>query len=268
MPLEWPVRPVARSVQLVELRRATVPNSWPSSRARFSYSSPQRRDDDDEAALVVADAGAGGAVAVAAEALERRIRLEHGVEMADQQDALAPPVAPVRRDDVACALRRRHVHPAHLPLEQRDRARLLLRDHLRHPPLRRARLGARDGGDGDQQAGEESKLVHGHAPLMRVLSPAGRGAVKRTDRAPARWCRERRVSMGSKQPRAGEQPADLPDDLDENPGIGQSKGIFARAGSKDSDLIAGENTVEGDVENAATLGEGADSDRTRMRGND
>jgi len=50
-----------------------------------------------------------------------------------------------------------------------------------------------------------------------------------------------------------------PDDLDENPGIGQSKGLFARAGSKDAELIAGENTVEGDVENDAALGQGADT---------
>ncbi len=51
-----------------------------------------------------------------------------------------------------------------------------------------------------------------------------------------------------------------PDDLDENPGIGQSKGLFARAGSEDAELIAGENTVEGDVENDAALGKHADTD--------
>lgn len=51
-----------------------------------------------------------------------------------------------------------------------------------------------------------------------------------------------------------------PDDLDENPGIGQSKGLFARAGSRDAELIEGENTVEGDVENDATLGQGAGGD--------
>ena len=50
-----------------------------------------------------------------------------------------------------------------------------------------------------------------------------------------------------------------PDDLDENPGIGQSQGLFARAGSEDAELLAGENTVEGDVENDAALGQGADS---------
>jgi hypothetical protein len=43
--------------------------------------------------------------------------------------------------------------------------------------------------------------------------------------------------------------AQLPDDLDQNPGIGQSEGLFARTGSADAELIAGDNTVEGDVEN-------------------
>ena len=65
--------------------------------------------------------------------------------------------------------------------------------------------------------------------------------------------------MTNKTRNPDEQPVGLPDDLDENPGIGQSKGLFARAGSKDAELIAGENTVEGDVENDAALGEGADT---------
>ena len=39
----------------------------------------------------------------------------------------------------------------------------------------------------------------------------------------------------------------FPDDLDRNPGIGQSKGAFA-TGSKPEE-IEGDNTVEGDVEN-------------------
>jgi hypothetical protein len=65
--------------------------------------------------------------------------------------------------------------------------------------------------------------------------------------------------MTSKQRAPGEAPAETPDDLDENPGIGQSKGLFARAGSEGAELIAGENTVEGDVENDAALGQGADT---------
>ena len=69
--------------------------------------------------------------------------------------------------------------------------------------------------------------------------------------------------MTSKHPAPADQPVDLPDDLDENPGIGQSKGLFARAGSKDADLIEGENTVEGDTDNDASLGQGADRDLGR-----
>ena len=64
--------------------------------------------------------------------------------------------------------------------------------------------------------------------------------------------------MTSKHPKPQRQPVDRPDDLDENPGIGQSKGIFGRAGSEGSKEIAGENTVEGDRENDAALGGGAD----------
>ena len=64
--------------------------------------------------------------------------------------------------------------------------------------------------------------------------------------------------MANRQMR-DDAPARLPDDLDQNPGIGQSKGLFARAGSKDAELIAGNNTVEGDIENDAALGEGADT---------
>ena len=63
--------------------------------------------------------------------------------------------------------------------------------------------------------------------------------------------------MTNKQREPDQADIQGPDDLDENPGIGQSKGLFARAGSEDAELIAGENTVEGDVENDASLGEGA-----------
>ena len=58
-------------------------------------------------------------------------------------------------------------------------------------------------------------------------------------------------------------PVDRPDDLEENPGIGQSKGLFARAGSEDAELIAGDSTVEGDTENDAALGQGAGADLGR-----
>jgi hypothetical protein len=46
-----------------------------------------------------------------------------------------------------------------------------------------------------------------------------------------------------------EQPVELQDDLERNPGIGSSKGLFARAGGEDSELIEGENTFEGDQDN-------------------
>lgn len=60
----------------------------------------------------------------------------------------------------------------------------------------------------------------------------------------------------SKNPERGRSAEKRPDDLDENPGIGQSKGLFSRAGSEEADLIEGENTIEGDVENDAGLGGG------------
>src|SRR3546814_12375990 len=54
---------------------------------------PRRRDDDGNAALVVADAGADGAPAFPGESLKGRVRLEHRVEMADEENALALPAA-------------------------------------------------------------------------------------------------------------------------------------------------------------------------------
>jgi hypothetical protein len=55
--------------------------------------------------------------------------------------------------------------------------------------------------------------------------------------------------MSNKHPSPNEQPVELQDDLDRNPGIGQSKGLFARASGEDSSLIEGDNTIEGDIEN-------------------
>jgi hypothetical protein len=46
-----------------------------------------------------------------------------------------------------------------------------------------------------------------------------------------------------------EQPVELQDDLDRNPGIGSSKGLFARTSGEDASLIEGDNTFEGDVDN-------------------
>ena len=52
----------------------------------------------------------------------------------------------------------------------------------------------------------------------------------------------------------------LPDDLDQNPGIGQSKEPSARHGSEDAQLLAGESTVEGDAENEAAVADAAAPD--------
>ena len=54
-------------------------------------------------------------------------------------------------------------------------------------------------------------------------------------------------------------PSPFPDDLERNPGIGSSKGAFA-TGEK-PETIEGENSVEGDVENDAGLGQGANPDQ-------
>ncbi len=55
--------------------------------------------------------------------------------------------------------------------------------------------------------------------------------------------------MSNKHLRPDETPVELQDDLDRNPGIGQSGGLFARTSGKDADLIEGDNTIEGDMEN-------------------
>lgn len=55
--------------------------------------------------------------------------------------------------------------------------------------------------------------------------------------------------MGNKHLRPDETPVDLPDDLERNPGIGQSKGLFAMTSNEDAELIEGENTIEGDTDN-------------------
>ncbi len=46
----------------------------------------------------------------------------------------------------------------------------------------------------------------------------------------------------------------LPDDLERNPGIGQSQGSFATG--EDPESIEGENTTEGDVDNDSTPTDG------------
>jgi hypothetical protein len=56
----------------------------------------------------------------------------------------------------------------------------------------------------------------------------------------------------------------FPDDLERDPGIGQSKGSFMT--SEDPHSVAGENTVEGDVDNDSTGGDGV-PERKRERTN-
>jgi len=64
--------------------------------------------------------------------------------------------------------------------------------------------------------------------------------------------------MANKHPKSGDQPIERKDDLERDPGIGQSKGLFGRgSGGRDEELIEGDATVEGDVENDAGLGQGA-----------
>ena len=69
--------------------------------------------------------------------------------------------------------------------------------------------------------------------------------------------------MSNKHFRPDEQPVKLQDDLERNPGIGSSKGLFARAGGQDEDLIEGDNTFEGDTDNDAGLAGGINPDLGR-----
>ena len=69
--------------------------------------------------------------------------------------------------------------------------------------------------------------------------------------------------MSNKHFSPDETPVDLPDDNDQNPGIGQSKALFARAGTDGAELIAGDNTVEGDVANDGGGAGGVDMDLGR-----
>ena len=63
--------------------------------------------------------------------------------------------------------------------------------------------------------------------------------------------------MGNKHLRPDETPVDLIDDLERNPGIGQSVGVFALEPGG-AELIEGASTFEGDRDNDAGLGGGID----------
>ena len=69
--------------------------------------------------------------------------------------------------------------------------------------------------------------------------------------------------MSNKHLRPDETPAKLDDDLDQNPGIGQSAGLFAREKADDAGLIEGETTMEGDAENDGGVAGGVRPDAGR-----
>jgi hypothetical protein len=58
--------------------------------------------------------------------------------------------------------------------------------------------------------------------------------------------------MSATKHEKGDSP--FPDDLKRNPGIGHSKGAFATG--ENPETIEGENTVEGDIDNDATVTDG------------
>jgi len=60
------------------------------------------------------------------------------------------------------------------------------------------------------------------------------------------------------------RPSPFADDLERNPGIGQSKGSFATGIPPEE--IEGENTVEGDIDNDSTAADGV-PERQRERSN-
>ena len=69
--------------------------------------------------------------------------------------------------------------------------------------------------------------------------------------------------MSNKHPAPSDQPVELQDDLDRNPGIGSSQGLFARAGGGDAELIEGDNTFEGDEQNDGGVAGGVNPDLGR-----
>jgi hypothetical protein len=70
--------------------------------------------------------------------------------------------------------------------------------------------------------------------------------------APRSFGAARRLKMSRAKHEKGRSP--FPDDLERNPGIGQSKGTFMTGILPEE--IEGENTVEGDVENDTTASDG------------
>jgi len=111
--------------------------------------------------------------------------------------------------------------------------------------------------------GGEINLPARHIVRARAAERrAPRGCLRATGDAPAFAPRafvggKGEDMMGNKHLRPDETPVDLIDDLERNPGIGQSAGAFA-LDPGGAELIEGENTFEGDRDNDAGLGGGID----------
>ena len=69
--------------------------------------------------------------------------------------------------------------------------------------------------------------------------------------------------MTNKHLRPDERPVDLQDDLERDPGISESKGIFAGDTSTNADLINGDDTAGGDIDNDAGIGGGINPEEGR-----
>lgn len=66
---------------------------------------------------------------------------------------------------------------------------------------------------------------------------------------------------GNKHPKSTPETRPTPDDLERNPGIGQSKGAFATG--EDPEELEGTNTSEGDTDNEASPQGGVSQDTQR-----
>ena len=163
----------------------------------------EREQHGGDPALIVGRAGASGEIAIAREALKRRIGFEHGVEMADQQHLrrARPPL--VRGDEMAGALGRihglpcdgeaqrfklraehvgdslhaRHVHRSailvHQLFEQGD-GRLIARfDTLPHPAFGGAERGMGDRRAAQQQGGADERANHFASSALIAATRAG-----------------------------------------------------------------------------------------------
>jgi hypothetical protein len=72
------------------------------------------------------------------------------------------------------------------------------------------------------------------------------------------------MMSGSKHDKSREGETPFQNDLERNPGIGQSKGAFATG--EDIETLEGDNTFEGDTENDTTVDGGIRKDERGRRG--